>query len=125
MMKKILPNIFVAVLIGVFSCDTKTEPYLKHSIEKPEKIGDCSSYDPKYSMTSNIIGERYEFQKCLQANYDAQYKIERKGDTVAVSFPKSDGPSALFKIILNIDTYPRYNYLSIDGNTVRIIPAGN
>jgi hypothetical protein len=125
MMKKISLNIFIPVLIGVVSCDSKPEAYLNHSIEKPEKIGDCSNYDPKYSMISNIIGERYEFQKCLQSNYNAKYNIERKGDTVVVSFPKGNGPSALYKITLNIDTYPRYNFLTIDGNTVRIIPAGN
>jgi hypothetical protein len=124
-MRKICFDFIFLALIGAFSCDTKSKPYLNHSIEKPEKIADdCSGYDPKINMVSNIIGERYEFQKCLHGNYEGEYKIARKADTVDVSFPGGP-PAALYKIVLNIDTYPRYNYLTIDGNTVRIIPAGN
>ena len=81
--------------------------------------------DPKFSMVSNIIGERYTFQKCLPVDFKGSYLAERKGDSVIVAFEKQDGPTALFNIILDINTRPRYNYLTIDGNTFQIVPAGN
>src|SRR5215213_6995557 len=117
-------SLFLA--LHLYSCDATPEPYLKHSMQKPEKLaGNCNDYDPKFTMVSNVIGERYEFQKCLHATYDGHYTAERKGDTVEVKFQKLAGPEALYKITLDINTYPRYNYLTIDGNTFGIIPAGN
>ena len=116
----------ILMCVHLCSCDATPNAYLKHSLVKSEKIAeDCSNYDPKFSMVSNIVGERYEFQKCLNATYDGHYTAERKGDTVEVNFTKAEGPQALYKITFDIDTWPRYNYLTIDGNTIRIIPAGN
>ena len=110
----------------VFGCTSETKPYFKHSLQKYEKIEEgCANLDPKFSMVSNIIGERYTFQKCLPADFKGSYLAERKGDSVIVAFEKQDGPTALFNIIIDINTQPRYNYLTIDGNTFQIVPAGN
>jgi hypothetical protein len=114
------------VLTFVSSCTSEEGPYLKHELHAYEKLGEnCAAYDPKFSMVSNIIGERYEFQKCLPVDYKGSYQAERKGDSVVINFPKSTGTSALYKIILDINTHPRYKSLVIDGESFTIIPAGN
>ena len=116
--------VFACILM--IACTSETKPYFKHSLHKYEKLNDgCANMDPKFSMVSNIIGERYTFQKCLPASYKGSYLAERKGDSVIIAFEKQDGPTALFNIILDINTQPRYNYLTIDGNTFQIVPAGN
>src|SRR5688572_29741694 len=118
--------LFVFTTMLVIACSSETKPYFKHSLHKYEKIEEgCANLDPKFSMVSNIIGERYTFQKCLPASYKGSYLAERKGDSVIIAFEKQDGPTALFNIILDINTQPRYNYLTIDGNTFQIVPAGN
>ena len=118
--------IVVFACILIIACTSETKPYFKHSLHKYEKLGDgCANMDPKFSMVSNIIGERYTFQKCLPASYKGSYLAERKGDSVIIAFEKQDGPTALFNIILDINTQPRYSYLTIDGNTFQIVPAGN
>ena len=118
--------IVVFACILMIACTSETKPYFKHSLHKYEKLNDgCANMDPKFSMVSNIIGERYTFQKCLPASYKGSYLAERKGDSVIIAFEKQDGPTALFNIILDINTQPRYNYLTIDGNTFQIVPAGN
>lgn len=110
----------------VVACNTATKPYFKHSLAKYEKVSEgCINVDPKFSMVSNIVGERYTFQKCLPVSYKGNYMAERKGDSVIIAFEKADGPTAVFDISLDINTYPRYNFLTIDGNTVMIVPAGN
>ncbi|MGZ5190442.1 MAG: hypothetical protein ACXWCZ_05445 [Flavisolibacter sp.] len=118
--------VFVFACIIIIACTSDTKPYFKHSLHKYEKIEDgCANMDPKFSMVSNIIGERYTFQRCLPASFKGSYLAERKGDSVIVTFEKQDGPTALFNIVLDINTQPRYNYLTIDGNTFQIVPAGN
>ena len=118
--------IVVFACILMIACNSETKPYFKHSLHKYEKLWDgCANMDPKFSMVSNIIGERYTFQKCLPASYKGSYLAERKGDSVIIAFEKQDGPTALFKITLDINTQPRYSYLTIDGNTFQIVPAGN
>ena len=119
---------FFPLLVGilVFSCTSSEGPYFKHEMHAYEKLGDnCAAYDPKFSMVSNIIGERYEFQKCLPAGYKGSYEAARNGDSVVINFPRATGPSGLFKIILDINTHPRYKSLVIDGESFTIIPAGN
>jgi hypothetical protein len=114
------------VALFCFSC--KTKPFLKHELEY-KKISDvCTGRDPMVRMNSNLNGERYEFQECLDDNFDGKnISVVRKGDTVVVSFSKSQKNKArgLFSIILDIDSYPRYNYMTISDNTFPIMPAGN
>ena len=118
--------LLLLLFIVASSCTSAEGPYFKHELHAYEKLGDnCAAYDPKFSMVSNIIGERYEFQKCLPAGYKGSYEAQRRGDTVVINFPRAKGSSELYKIILDINTHPRYKSLVIDGESFTIIPAGN
>jgi hypothetical protein len=75
-------------------------------------------------MVSNVAGERYEFEKCLDAHFSKDMlKVSRQGDTVLVRFPKATGQTVLDKITLDIDSYPRYNFITIDDETIDVIPS--
>jgi hypothetical protein len=126
MMKSYNYIIFLFACNLLIACTSGTKPYFKHSLHKYEKVADgCASIDPKFRMVSNIIGERYTFQKCLPVSFKGSYMADRKGDSVIIAFEKADEATAVFNIILDINTQPRYNYLIIDGNTFQIAPAGN
>ena len=110
----------VAVLaVSVFLIGCSEGPYLKHDL-KYEKIGDCSNMDSKMSVVANTIGERYELQECLHAGFDGKYTVVRRGDTVDVQFDKKGGETALYKITLDINTRPQYNYLTVNGTTNKV-----
>ena len=122
-MKSIL--IFFVSLISI-SC--KTKPFLKHELDYKKISEVCTGKDPMIKMNSNLNGERYEFQECLNDDFDGKnIAVDRKGDTVVVSFRKSQGKKAkaLFSITLDIDSYPRYNFMTISDNTFAVTPAGN
>ena len=120
-MNKIIISI---LLISIFvSCETK--PYVKHKI-RFEKVADvCSGTTEGLQLNSNILGERYEFNKCLPEDFNKDLvNVSRQGDTVVVRFGKNlNKKRADFHIILDIDAYPRYNFLTIDGETFIIVPA--
>jgi hypothetical protein len=94
-------------------------------VKADQVAGSCEAYNAGFKMVSNIVGERYEFQKCLHATYDGLYTAETKGDTVEVQFAKAEGPQALYNITLDIDAWPRYHFLTIDETTFAIIPTQN
>lgn len=114
----------IIIVLAFVSCETK--PFLKHSM-KFEKVSDnCGEIDNKFKMNSNLNGERYEFQRCLDAGFKkSQLTSIRKGDTVVLQFERTGTNQALFDIIVDIDSYPRYNFLTIDGNTFIIAPIRN
>ena len=108
------------------SCDIRTKPYLKQQLKFSRLPGNCAGKSDKFGMNSNINGERYEFQECLDTDFDGNKLIvERKGDTVLVQFKRTNPDQALFDLVLDIDTYPKYKFLTIGENTFTIIPAGN
>jgi hypothetical protein len=75
-------------------------------------------------MVSNVAGERYEFERCLGANFTKEMmKVSRQGDTVLVKFQRGDSQQVLYKITLDIDSYPTYNFITIDGETFQVIPS--
>src|SRR5215510_100938 len=113
--------IFLFVLLAI-SCNRK--PFVDHKL-KFEKISDnCENLKPSFRMVSNVAGERYEFEKCLDAGFTKDMmKVSRQGDTVMVQFPRPGGQSVLDKIILDIDSYPRYNFITVDDETFNVIPA--
>ncbi len=114
MLTKNYPLLFFGMVI-LLSCNTDSA-YLKHDIEY-EKIGECRNINSKMDINSNTIGERYVFQECLDADYKGSYTVERKGDTVVVKLQNTTGtPTALFRIALDINTRPGYNYLSLNGS---------
>jgi hypothetical protein len=114
--------IFLLLTHLTFSCNRK--PFVTHKL-KFEKISDnCENLKPAFRMVSNVAGERYEFEKCLDANFTKEMmKVSRQGDTVLVRFPKTGGRTVLDKITLDIDSYPRYNFITIDDETFNVIPA--
>jgi len=119
-------SLIFLIILSCVSC--KTNPFLKHELEY-KKISDaCAGKDPVVRMNSNLNGERYEFQECLDDDFDGKnISVDRKGDTVVVSFSKGQKKKAkaLFNIILDVDSYPRYNYMTISDNTFPITAAGN
>jgi hypothetical protein len=120
-MKVILIAIVTAVIAGC-----KTKPFLKHDL-KFEKIADnCAQMNASFKMNSNLNGERYEFQRCLDADFEKEkFTSARQGDTVVLKFERKNPTQALYNIIVDVDSYPRYNFLTIDDNTFQIKPAGN
>lgn len=119
----ILAILSVAILIN--AC--KEQVYLHHKLKFEKVAANCSGEQQSFQMNSNINGERYEFNKCLPENFaKEQMTIARQGDTVVVHFegPAKDERQSEFHVVLDIDTYPRYNFLTIDGDTFIIVPTG-
>ncbi len=110
----------ILLILVVISCNRK--PFVDHKL-KFEKISDnCENLKPSFRMVSNVAGERYEFDKCLDANFTKDMmKVSRQGDTVLVQFPKTSSHGVLNKITLDIDSYPRYNFITIDNETINVI----
>lgn len=108
----------------LFACDRK--PYVEHKL-KFEKVSDnCQDQQSYFRMTSNFGGERYEFEKCLPADFKKDQLItERAGDTIYVHFKTegASGASHVFHLVLDIDSYPRYRYLTIGADTYSISPV--
>ena len=114
----------ISIIIIFVSC--KTKPFTKHSMKFEKVSENCSGIDQKIKMNSNLNGERLEFQACLDADFQkAQLTSFRQGDTVMLKFNRIKSQQALYNIIVDVDSYPRYYFLSIDGNTFPIVPAGN
>jgi hypothetical protein len=113
-------TMMMLLILVVISCNRK--PFVDHKL-KFEKISDnCENLKPSFRMVSNVAGERYEFEKCLDANFTKDMmKVSRQGDTVLVQFPKTSGHGVLNKITLDIDSYPRYNFITIDNETINVI----
>ena len=113
----------IFLLVCLISC--KTEPFLKHSMKFEKVSEDCSGISNKFKMNSNLNGERYEFQLCLDSDFQkGQLTSIRQGDTVVLKFERKNAKQALYDIIVDVDSYPRYNFLTIDDNTFLIVPAG-
>ena len=115
-------SMMLLLMLVAISCNRK--PFVDHKL-KLEKISDnCENLKPSYRMVSNVAGERYEFEKCLDANFTIDMmKVSRQGDTVLVQFPKTGGKGVLNKVTLDIDSYPRYNFITIDDQTIDVIPS--
>jgi hypothetical protein len=115
----------VFTLILLFSC--KAGPYINHSLSA-ERIGDCSATVTACTMTENTNGEHYVFNRCLVENFNTDdYLIERKGDTLILSFPKETAgeQQALYKLHLDVHANPKYNYIKLGRETLQISAIGN
>jgi len=115
-------GIVFLLAVVAFGCNRK--PFVDHKL-KFEKISDnCENLKPSFRMVSNVAGERYEFDKCLNANFTKDMmNVSRQGDTVFVQFQPASSQRALYKITLDIDSYPRYNFITVDGETFNVIPS--
>lgn len=116
--------IIAGLLVFLFACNRV--PFVEHKVKLEKKAEDCHSIQPSFRLNSNFGGERYEFEKCLPADYDkASVVSERIGDTVVVRFPlpSANYQPALFQVTLDIDSYPRYTILKIDEDVYTIAPS--
>ncbi|MCG2615673.1 hypothetical protein LZZ85_15335 [Terrimonas sp. NA20] len=119
-----MKNLLAAVLsasVLLTACDR--QPYVEHKVSLEKKADDCAGVQLAFRLNSNFGGERYEFEKCLPATYDKSLIIsERRGDTVVVKFglPGKPYESARYTVALDIDSYPRYDYITIDDETYPI-----
>ncbi len=112
------------LLVFLSACNRK--PFVEQKITLEKKSNDCIGIQSNFRMDSNFGGERFEFERCLPADYDkALLTTARSGDTVLVNFNPvgSNKTSNRFQVTLDIDTYPEYHFISIDGETFNIIPA--
>jgi hypothetical protein len=114
-MNKIISTCLVLFLL--IACDRK--PYVEHKVDLEKKADNCAGIQSSFGLNSNFGGERYQFEKCLPAGYDKSLiKSERQGDTVLVSFgiPPGGQQQVLYKVTLDIDSYPKYSSIVIDGD---------
>jgi hypothetical protein len=103
----------------IYSCNS-SENFINHKLEY-KKIGECTAGEKAINMLSNISGERYEFETCLNANFAGDaYTVERKGDSIVVAFQRVDGEKAAFKITLDIDANPPYHHIILDGKEILV-----
>ena len=104
-----------------FSC---SDSFINHDL-KYEKQGECRTVEGGTTMTSNINGERYQFLRCVDDDFDGKnYKVERSGDSILVSFPKTIGKKqSLFSLILDIDAKPAYHHIILDGQEIMVVPS--
>src|SRR5215471_16378375 len=115
---RIIPVFLLVSLLA--AC--KTKPFVKHSLSF-EKIADkCSQMSPGISMNSNLNGERYELQSCLDADFNkGQVKSSQPNDTtVMIKFERKNSNQALYKLTIDLDAYPRYSLLILDGDTIHM-----
>lgn len=113
--------ILLIMICFLMSCERK--PYVEHKLKFEKVADDCKEQQAYFRMVSNFGGERYEFEKCLAADFDKdQLTTERRGDTVFVSFKKASSAkdSKVYHITLDVDSYPRYHILAIDQDTYTI-----
>lgn len=119
-MKRLLA---VLMIISITGC--KTKPFVKHELEF-EKIADnCNSVSTDFKMNSNLNGERFEFQRCLDANFKKGQVTSYQPDdtTVEVKFERNNSKQALYNLTIDIDAYPRYSLLILDGDTIHMKPV--
>jgi len=108
----------ILFLVAAAFCSCGDGAFINHKLEY-KKTGECSGGQKTINMLSNIAGERYEFESCLDAGFDGtNYTVERKGDSIVVSFPKATGATAAFNITLDIDAKPVYHHIVIDGREI-------
>jgi hypothetical protein len=116
-------NKFVIFLLLFTAVACNRKPFVEHKLKFEKVADDCSERQSYFRLNSNFGGERYEFEKCLAADFSAtDMSSERKGDTVVVNFkqPSAARKNAVYHITLDIDSYPTYGFMTIDGETYTI-----
>jgi hypothetical protein len=110
-------NLFLLLTVMI-ACNRK--PFVNHKLKLDKVSDNCGEQQNYFRVTSNIAGQRFEFEKCLPANFEKDHlDSERKGDTVVINFARPEAPEAnvVYKVTLDIDSYPKYNFLTVDGET--------
>jgi len=107
-------------LLFICSCQNSLKGYLKHDSKAEKLSDDCNTIDPRVSVEANIINERYSFQKCLDSSGSYEYSVGNKDDTLTIRFRPTSGATALYRVIIEVQTEPKYSYVNIDGNVFRV-----
>lgn len=118
--------ICIALIAGLSFAGCERKAYVEHKIKFEKVADDCKEQQGYFRMNSNFGGERYEFEKCLPANFsDEQLVSERNSDTVVFRFKpgSSNQANKVFHITLDVDSYPAYHFVTIDGDTYSISAA--
>jgi hypothetical protein len=99
------------------ACD---ENQLNHSMSF-SKSGPCTQLDPMVTLSSNVAGDRYTFNACLPDNFDGKaYDLVRKGDSLVLRFPESSQPKSAFALTMDVDAYPPYHFMVINGQAIQV-----
>lgn len=118
--------LIVMVSVCVIACDRK--PYVEHKLKFEKVADDCQEQQSYFRLNSNFGGERYEFEKCLPPDFKSdQLTSWRSGDTVYVAFKTGDKSvnDKVYHLTLDIDSYPRYNFITIESDTYAITSSQN
>ena len=114
---------YFSTIAGIVLLSSCSNSFINYEL-KAERIGECTEQRMPVKMISNINGERYEFDYCLNEAFNAKdYKVERKGDSLIVSFPKPEAKTALYKLILDIDAKPGYHHILLGDKLLEIVPS--
>lgn len=114
--------IFLLFLSSTMFCNRK--PFINSKLKFEKIADDCKNQQGYFRMVSGFAGERYEFEKCLPEGFAKEQMIAaRQGDSVVLQFPKATGKSVLFKITVDIDSYPKYNFVTVDGETYIVMSS--
>jgi hypothetical protein len=116
-MKRLLA---VLMIISIAGC--KTKPFVKHELEFEKVADNCNNLSQDFMMNSNLNGERFEFQRCLDADFKKEQATSSQPNdtTVVVKFERNNSKQALYKLTIDLDAYPRYSLLILDGDTIHM-----
>ena len=120
-------NKIIILLIAILIVSCNRKPFVEHKISFEKVADDCTDKQASFHLNSNFGGERYEFEKCLPSDFSKDDVVsERKGDSVVVSFKRTSGPkNVVYHLKLDIDSYPAYSHIVIDGDDYTIGKAQN
>jgi hypothetical protein len=111
-------TLLIVAVIALAACSEAS--FINHKLEF-KKNGECTTQERNIKMLSNIVGERYEFNVCADDSFDGKnYQVERVGDSIVVSFPKTSSQKSSFTITLDIDAKPVYKHIILDGQDIPI-----
>jgi hypothetical protein len=103
-------------------CNRK--PFVNSKLKFEKIADDCKNQQGYFRMVSGFAGERYEFEKCLPENFSKeQMSTLRQGDSVVLKFARGAGKNVLYKITVDIDSYPKYNFVTVDGETYIVMSS--
>jgi hypothetical protein len=109
--------------LSLFSCNRK--PFVNAKLKTEKLAADCKNQESYFRMVSGFAGERYEFEKCLPEDFKPEQMTSlRRGDTVVLNFVKvTGGKNDLYKVTVDVDSYPKYNFVTVDDETFIVIPT--
>jgi hypothetical protein len=115
-------KIFFSLLLVITITGCKTEPYVKHSLDFERVSDKCNEGVPGISMNSNLNGERFELQSCLDDDFKKEQitSLQPNDTTVVIKFGRENSKQALYKLTIDLDAYPRYSLLILDGDTIHM-----